>query len=164
MEIAYALLLLGSTVFLQGQYASARSFIEEALALLIEMGDRRGIAQGLHGLGVLTLLEDDHATARTLYEESLALCKKINYLWPMIPSCLEGLAIAVFAQGDPAWAARLWGRAESVRTAIGASSPAIVQTLSKQAMAAARFQLREDTFTAIWAEGRTMTLEQVLEI
>jgi hypothetical protein len=134
------------------------------LALLTEAGDRRGIALGLYGLGRLALSQGDPVTARTLYEESLALCKKINYLWPMIPSCLQGLAIAVFAQGDPAWAARLWGRAESVRTAIGVSTPAIVHTLSKPAMAAARLQLGEDTFTAIWAEGRTMTLEQVLEI
>jgi hypothetical protein len=133
------------------------------LALLTEAGDRLGIALGLYGLGRLALSQGNPVTARTLYEESLALCRKINYLW-LIAACLEGLAMVVFTQGDPAWAARFWGRAESVRTAIGVPTPAGTQTLSKPVMAAARLQLGEDTFTAMWAEGRTMTLEQVLEI
>jgi len=160
--IAHALLYSGLVLFFQGQYTSARSLIQESLALLTEAGDRRGIALGLCGLAGLTLFEGDHMTARTLYEESLALCRKINHLG-LISLCLEGLAMVVFTQGDSGWAARLWGKAESVRAAIGAPAPAIVQTLyKKQAMAAARLQLGEDTFTAMWAQGRTMTLEQVL--
>jgi tetratricopeptide (TPR) repeat protein len=159
--IAYALLFSGHVLFFQSQYTSARALIEESLARLTEAGDRRGIAIGLWGRAGLTLFEGDHVTARTLYEESLALCRKINYLW-FIPACLEGLAAVVFTQGDPAWAARLWGKAESIRAAIGAPAPPIIHTLSKPAMAAARLQLGEDTFTAMWAEGRTMTLEQVL--
>ena len=70
--------------------------------------------------------------------------------------------MVVLTQGDPAWAARLWGRAESIRATVGFPTPATVQTLYKPAMAAARLQLGEDTFTAMWAKGRTMTLEQVL--
>ena len=119
------------------------------------------MTMGLWGLGGLALFEGDHGKARTLYEESLVLCRKINFLW-IIPACLEGLAMVAFTQGDPAWAAKLWGRAESVRTAIGVPTPAGTQTLSKPVMAAARLQLGEDTFTAMWAKGRTMTLEQVL--
>ena len=160
---AYTLLFLGLTLFFQSQYTSARPLIKEGLALSVEAGDRHGIIWGLLDLGGLALSQDDHVTACTLYEESLALCRKTNNL-SLIPICLEGLATAVFAQGDPAWAARLWGRAESVRTASGVSTPAIVHTLYKQATAAARLQLGEDTFTAMWAKGRTMTLEQVLEI
>jgi predicted ATPase/class 3 adenylate cyclase/DNA-binding CsgD family transcriptional regulator len=159
--IAYALLISGLVLFFQGQYMSARSLVEESLTLLTEAGDRHGIAQGLWYLGALTLFEGDLMTARTLYEESLALCRKTNFLL-FIPACVEGLATAVFMQGEPAWAARLWGKAESMRAASGVPAGSNIQALSKPAMATARLQLGEETFTALWAQGRTMTLEQVL--
>ena len=161
MESAYTLLFLGCTVFFQGQYASARSLIEEALALQIEMGSRRGIALGLQGLGVLTLFQDDHVTARTLYEECLALCRKINYLW-LIPSSLEGLAMVAFTQGDPAWAARLWGAADALRDALGAPLPPVYHADYSRTVVAARTQLGEKAFAALWAEGHAMTPEQAL--
>jgi tetratricopeptide (TPR) repeat protein len=159
--IAYASLWLGVALFFQGRYPSARSFIEESLHLLMEAGDRRGIAQGLYALAGLTLLEGDPVEARTLYEESLALLRKINYP-SFIPACLEGLAMAILAQGDPAWAARLWGKAESTREAIGVPNSVLMHTLHKQAVAAARVQLGEETFATMWGKGRMMTLEQVL--
>jgi DNA-binding CsgD family transcriptional regulator/tetratricopeptide (TPR) repeat protein len=161
LGIAQALLFSGLVFFFQGQHTSARSLIQESLALHTEMGNRNGIAIGLWSLGGLTLFEGDPLTARTLYEESLALCRKTKHLG-LIALCLEGLAMGVCTQGDPAWAARLWGRAESIRAASGVLLPATVHRLYKPAIAAARLQLGEDTFTAMWAKGRTMTLEQVL--
>ena len=50
---------LSRFVSFQGQYTSARSLIEESLALHTEAGSRRGIAVGLCGLGGLTLFEGD---------------------------------------------------------------------------------------------------------
>ncbi len=68
----------------------------------------------------------------------------------------------VAAQGELAWAAWLWGAAESLRETTGAPLPPVERVPYERAVAAARVQFGEKTFAAVWAEGRTMTPEQAL--
>jgi hypothetical protein len=77
-------------------------------------------------------------------------------------SGLEGLASSVAAQGEPAWAARLWGTVEALREAIGAPLQPIERAGYDHAVTAARKSLGEETFALAWAMGRTMTVEQAL--
>ena len=49
-----------------------------------------------------------------------------------------------------------------MRDDLNAPLPMVFRTEYEQAIAAARTQLGEHTFAAAWAEGRTMTPEQVL--
>jgi DNA-binding NarL/FixJ family response regulator len=56
----------------------------------------------------------------------------------------------------------LWGAAEALREGTGAS-PALVDRASfERSVARARPQLGEQAFAVAWANGRGMTLEQVL--
>src|SRR5205085_11446503 len=66
------------------------------------------------------------------------------------------------AQGKGVWAARLWGAAEFLRERSGGSQLPIERVVYEPAVAAARAMLGEQAFAAAWAEGRTMTLKQVL--
>ena len=68
----------------------------------------------------------------------------------------------VAAQGEPAWAARLWGAAEALREAIGTPLPPVECADYEAAIIAARTSLGENAFTIAWAQGRTMTPEQAL--
>jgi predicted ATPase/class 3 adenylate cyclase len=102
-----ALGLLGQVFLLQGDAVKARSLLEESIVLSREIGDRN-IAWLLTVLGRVAAGEGDHAAARALYEESLTLAREIGYEALLAPY-LEGLADMVATQGDPAWAARLWG-------------------------------------------------------
>jgi DNA-binding NarL/FixJ family response regulator len=79
-----------------------------------------------------------------------------------IASCLEGLAGVVVAEGEPVWAARLWGAAETLRETVGAPIPPVERTDYERAVAVAHAKLGEQAFSAAWAEGRAMTLEQAL--
>jgi predicted ATPase/DNA-binding CsgD family transcriptional regulator/tRNA A-37 threonylcarbamoyl transferase component Bud32 len=156
--IAYALSLQGQSALLQGNVDKANSLLKESLRLNREIGDRRSIARSLLLLASMAVLQDDHATARGLYEESLVIAKELGHK-RFIASCLEGLANVTFAQDQPAKAARLWGAAESLREAIGAPNPLVDHA---RMVAAARTQLGEKIFAAMWAEGRMMTPEQAL--
>ncbi len=160
--MAVASLLLGWVALKQqGDIASARTRVEESLALYREMDHREGIAEALSLLGRVEAAWGDHTSARTLYKESLAIANDIGDK-ELIASGLEGLASEVASQGEPAWAARLWGTAEALREAIGAPLQPIDRADYNHAVAAARDQLGEEAFVSAWAEGRIMTAEQVL--
>src|SRR6266487_2946867 len=78
------------------------------------------------------------------------------------PFYLEGLAEVVAAQGEGVWAARLWGAAASLREELPSPQPSVFRAGYEQAVAAARRQLGQKVFAAAWAQGRSMTFEQVL--
>jgi DNA-binding NarL/FixJ family response regulator len=65
-------------------------------------------------------------------------------------------------QGKPVWAVRLWGAAEELRETTGVPLPAIWLPDYEHSVAAARAALGEQAFSAHWAAGRTLPLEQVL--
>lgn len=160
-SLADALVLLGYVAFFQGGYDAMRPSLEEGLALHREVGDQRGIALALYGLGWVALGQGNYVKARTLYEESLTIMRKLGHQW-FVALCLEGLAGVVAVQGKPAWAVRLCGVAETLRTSISAAMPPTAQVIYEQTMAAARAHLGEKAVAEILAEGRMMTIEQVL--
>jgi predicted ATPase/DNA-binding CsgD family transcriptional regulator len=158
--IASCCFFSGKLALNQGDIFTARPQLEESLALYREMGDRQRIAQSLCALAKVVAVQDDLTTARGLYEESLTIARvghKLN-----IASGLEGLASVVALQGEPTWAARLWGAAEALRDAMGAPMATVERPAYEQAVAAARLKLGEKVFAAAWAEGRTMSPEQAL--
>jgi len=159
--MAVSFLLLGWVALKQGDVVTARTRVEESMALYREMEHREGMAEALSMLGRVEATRDDHAFARTLYEESLTMAKEIRDK-ELIATGLEGLASVVAAQGDLTWAARLWGRAEVMREVIGAPLPPIERADYIHAVAAVREHLGEEALASTWAEGRTMTVEQVL--
>ncbi len=161
--LAYSLSVLGYITCLRNDYTAGQEWLEASMKLFMELGDRRGMIWGHAGLGWIFLRQGDFATARAQYEQGLTLLMKLDYTYrSFIALCLEGLAGAVAAQGNSAWAAQLWGAAEVQREIDGGPAvPPILQPIYEQLIAILRMQLNE-SFTILWAEGRVMTLEQVL--
>jgi ATP/maltotriose-dependent transcriptional regulator MalT len=157
---AYVLPTLAEITFFQGDTTTARLLLEKSCALWREVGNEAQIAWTLSMLAKVIAAQGDLAAAQTVYEESLNREKGVMYLDR--PPALEGLAAVVAAQGEPVWAARLWGAAEAQREAYSLPLRPVYRADSEQAVAAARTQLGEQSFAAAWAEGRSMTPEQVL--
>jgi hypothetical protein len=67
-------------------------------------------------------------------------------------------------QGQLAQAARLWGASERLRKALDAMVPPVMQLTYEQFRKHVQSQLGEEAFTALWDQGRTMSLDQVLAI
>jgi predicted ATPase/class 3 adenylate cyclase/DNA-binding CsgD family transcriptional regulator len=145
----------------QGDPATAHALVEQSLALWREMGDRWRVIWALAILGRIEAYRGDFAAARALHEESLAEASRFNDLW-LIAFCLEGLASVVAARGERAWAAHLWGVAESMRESSGIPISPVERVDYEPAVAAACNHLGEQAFAAAWAKGRSMTLKQVL--
>src|SRR5260370_40309333 len=96
----------------------AQALLEEGLALFRQVGYKRGLALALVTKGLVVFDRGEHAaaraTARALFEEGLTLCRESGNK-PFATFYLEGLERTVAAQGQPAWAAPLWGAAERLR-------------------------------------------------
>ncbi len=173
-HVAFALGDLGRVFLYQGDFVKARTYLEEDVAIASGLGDQRALSYALGFLGQLALYQGGWPTARSLMEESLAIHREtglyeegltiflaLQSKW-FIAASFEGLAAAVLAQGQPTWATRLWGAAEPLRTTLGTPLPPVERPAYERSVAAARTQLGEQAFAAAWAEGRTMTPEQVL--
>ncbi|HLZ56132.1 MAG TPA: protein kinase [Ktedonosporobacter sp.] len=154
-------LFVSGMIHLQSDVAKARSLLEESLVLFKELGDRQNVAQSLGSLAWILFVQDEYARARALLIESLALARAVGSKW-YIAACLTGLGAVVAAQGEWTWAARLLSAGQAHCEAIHGVLPPFVRSSQERAIVAARDQLGEEAFAAVWAEARTMTPEQVL--
>ena len=154
--------LSGKLALSQGDIATARRLLEKSLVINREIGNREHIADSLFYRARVEVQQGDNGAARVLYEESLAIAARGGDSKGLIPSCLEGLADVVAAQGEFTWAARLLGTAEELREALGTPLPPVGRPIYEQAVAAVRVQLGEKAFAEAMAEGRSMTAEQAL--
>jgi tetratricopeptide (TPR) repeat protein len=83
----------------QGDYPTARGFVEEALGAARQSNDRFGIARSLSMLGDLARSLGDDAAARPLYEEALAICRQLDRTYSAA-NILTNLAAAEFGEGN----------------------------------------------------------------
>jgi predicted ATPase len=99
---------LGGIAYWQSDFDMARSAYQEALAILRELGDTRGVAGQLYNLGFLEAIAGDYVASAQMYQESLDLYESVGD-----PLGAAGAAFAVaFApqlQGDATTATRMLG-------------------------------------------------------
>jgi predicted ATPase/DNA-binding CsgD family transcriptional regulator len=161
--MAFCFWLSGWAAFSQGDLVTAHNQLEQSLVLWQDIGDRWRAIWVLPILGRVKAHQGDFIAARAIQEESLESARGFHDHW-LCAFCLEGLASVVAAQGEDAWAAHLWGAAESLRENCGIPLTPVERVDDEPAVAAVRIHLGEQAFAIAWTRGRTMTLEQVLEI
>ena len=160
-EIIQVLTRQGELAFIQGEVSEARVLLEESVTLGNEIEDVVVVAETLCALGRVETHAGDYAKAHTLYKESLIIARRTHYNL-LVASCLEGLAEVASAQHEQAWATRLWGTAEFLRETMGTPLPPVWRPGYECAVANTRALLTEQNFARLLAEGRSMTLDDVL--
>jgi hypothetical protein len=168
--MAGSLNCLGDVARFQGDYAGARPYYEECLALSRAMGAKSFIAVSLHSLGHVALHQGDSRRAETLFAEGLALGRELGHQQEppgrspevYIAEFLAGLAGVAAVDGAPDRAARLFGAAEAPLRASGHRIDLVDQGEYERNLAAVRAQMDTEAFAAAWAEGQAMTLEQAI--
>jgi predicted ATPase/class 3 adenylate cyclase/Tfp pilus assembly protein PilF len=103
---------------LQGDYAAARAFDEEGLAIVRELGDKQEMTPFLDNLGIMARQQGDYASARSLYEESLALRRETGDKRGIAMS-LDNLGIVFREQGDDASGRALYEESLALRREVG---------------------------------------------
>jgi predicted ATPase/DNA-binding CsgD family transcriptional regulator len=170
MGVACSSYLLGRLALAQNDVTKARAFLEESLTIFESFGLQSNVAQVLSWLAGIALAHDEQPKARSLCERSLALFRQMDDK-ESIAHCLQEWGCMVARRGDAAWAAQLWGAAETLGGAKRSWRSFDLFTLFtalgehadyERMRAIVRAELGEQAFAAAWAEGRTMTAEQVI--
>ena len=154
---------MGDLALYQGDVAQAAALYQEALVMLRDHHDSKGIAWTQRNLGRVAHTQGEDLLAATLFTESLAAFRQLHEGGDPfgINACLDGLGGIAGAQGQPERAARLFGAAQAMR-GVGLQWPIGARVDYERDLAAVRAQLDEAPFVAAWAEGAAMTQEQAI--
>lgn len=113
-------------------------------------------------VGHATWLRGEHVAAQSHAVEALGLCRKLEDMHGILAS-LESLAAAALAQGRKERAARLLGAVEPRREVLVQHGEDWWRRPRERMGEAVRSASPGQEFAAAWAEGRVMTMEQVVE-
>lgn len=162
-HVAFALGGLGELAVRQKQYERAVHFLDESLTLHQQRGDKWTIGTSLGSLGWVALRQRDYQRMKNYLSQSLAIRTEVGDKGG-IAWCLEKLAEAKFEKEQLEDAARIFGHAESVRAPIGSAIDPADQPDYNRLISDLRSALGPDAFAALWTEGKTMRLEEVIEL
>jgi len=154
---------LGLVAFQQGDYSAANSYFERAALLFGERGDEWSLAMLLHDLGHVAHSRGDWHHAAALFGQSLRSWRRLGNTRGTV-MCLTGLAGVAAAADNALAAARLFGTAQAVGETMSIVLEPTDQVMYERNVALARKGLSEEAFAATWDEGRTMLLEEAVDV
>jgi tetratricopeptide (TPR) repeat protein len=162
--------LRGRFAFDLGDMTAAQSSLEESLAFYRNFREQHRAAHVLSYLARIALIQGHETEARALCEKSVALFRLADDTEGIV-YCLQGFGGTVARQGNPLWAARLWGAVEALRRVNNRSIPFLLPFERTQAeradyesmVSAVRAKLGEGAFAQAFTEGQTMTPEQAIK-
>jgi predicted ATPase/class 3 adenylate cyclase len=157
----YALNNLGLAARLRQDVPQAAALFADSLAVFRELGFAVGVAEVLSNVGGLARVQGQLEQARTAFVESLALARTAGPM-AVVADDLVGLAGVAGAQQQAARASRLFGTAQALREANRMPRWPVHETDHERDVAATRAALGEDAFTAAWAAGQVLPLEQAI--
>ncbi|MFN8472310.1 MAG: tetratricopeptide repeat protein [Anaerolineae bacterium] len=163
LAIARALNNRGMIYWDTSDFTAARTQLEASLALRREVGDRWGVANGLNNLGRVARDLGDYAGARRFFTESLTTNRELGDRGA-IAYLLEDFASLAALENQPERALRLAAAAEALRETVGAPLSEPEQKRLAQTLAPVQESLGAEISAARWADGRTLTFEQAIDM
>jgi tetratricopeptide (TPR) repeat protein len=145
----------------RGEYQASLAHLEESLTIWRELGVRYAIAWSLHKGTSVLLHQGDVKRAAAMGHEGLALRREVGDKRG-IAECMESLAGVAAAEQEPERAVRLLGAAMALREAIGSPIPPVERAEHERLVTTTRGTLGEEAFTAAWAQGWAMSLEDAV--
>jgi predicted ATPase/class 3 adenylate cyclase len=148
--------VLGNLAYLEivsGEYQAARRRLNEAISMLRELDDARGLTVCLCNLGLSLLLDGMTAHAQITLDEMLCLSRRTGDL-EMVAYGQLGLALLASRMGDCEGAAELHGAADAIHETLGTRVQEFEAQVRDADIAALRVKLGETSFEASYRLGR----------
>jgi predicted ATPase/class 3 adenylate cyclase len=148
----------------RGELAAARSDLEESVMIARRAGDARWIATSLADLGYVALEERRVDDAAQCLREALAVFRTGGYVNEDLVEAVDGVAAVAIARDNPHLAVVLLAALARIRAELSMIilSP-VTERIRARTLEQARSQLGDAAFTAAWAEGEALSLEEAAE-
>jgi predicted ATPase/DNA-binding XRE family transcriptional regulator len=146
---------------LRGDYAQARSVLEEIVTRAEEKGNRFEYLWARVRLGYVTLREGNLKEARRFFTESARDFQKDENPSGIVFS-LEGMAGLYVEMKKYEDAARLIGWADAMRTALNDARPPLEQADVDKIITACLVKIGEIAFADAYDRGKTITIEEAV--
>lgn len=154
---------LGGLFLYRQEYARALTVLDGSLVIWREMEDKRMIGRTLSFLGAVACAEADNPRAKSLHVDALVYLRPLGDKWSLAQT-FESLAPVLYKLGDSEKAVHLLGATEMLRET--AHLPLLPTERAKYEadVAAIKKEWDVETFDKLWMEGRSLTLEQAIEL
>jgi DNA-binding NarL/FixJ family response regulator len=149
----------GQIALNSGHLRRARFLLLEALQDLQQMGDQEGLIGEYTLLTQLAAREQDYPAARAFAERCIQTARSLKAQEAII-ACLESLAAIVASQER----AQLWGASEHFSQSVHVEIAQPMLDNRAPLVATVRESLSEQSFVALWEQGRAMQPEEALAL
>jgi len=153
---------MGMGESLQGNYREATQFFEDGLKIFKRLRNKNFQTALTSELGHIARHTGDINQARQIYTKTLTNWQDLGNR-AAIAHQLECFGFLALADEEPQRAIRLFGSAEALRERINSSMTDYEQAEYSQAITQLRSMSTQAEFIFLWAEGRSMTLEQAIQ-
>ncbi|HET7483051.1 MAG TPA: tetratricopeptide repeat protein, partial [Actinomycetota bacterium] len=154
---------LGVLASYEEDWERAGRLYEQSLEYFRGRDDMQGIARGLMNLGEVRVMQEDYDGAEILLRQSFVLFRELRSDWDIV-YVLESMAHVRNGRGRGIDAARLLGAAEELREVLGAPRPPNEQEPYERHVQRARESVDPEDFEKAWAEGRSLTVEEAVDL
>jgi predicted ATPase/transcriptional regulator with XRE-family HTH domain len=152
---------LAQVEFHQGNVERSIDLFDECIALDHQTGNAAHLGTAMTDLGLIMRERGDDERADELFTEALRIHHEIGHA-RMVASTIEGMATLAARRRHPERAARLLGAVEALRETIAYPRDDSDRWHCTHYVTLAREQTDDATFSAAWADGRTMPMERAI--
>ncbi|MDH5643608.1 MAG: adenylate/guanylate cyclase domain-containing protein, partial [Gemmatimonadota bacterium] len=157
------LLGMGMAAKYMGRYDEVRTRFAILEPLFIEIGDKHRLNIIYSEFAHIERFEGHHDKANQMYRETIVEWQRLGHR-AAVANQLECLAFIAKVREQPEHAAKLFGAAEILREKINIQMSQFEQVEYDQQVKELRAGMNESEFASAWAEGRSMTMEQAIQL
>lgn len=162
-QLSFLNMGMGVGARMQGQYNFALRQFEDALKIFKSIGYKRLTALAASEIAHTQRAIGNYAEAKQTYRETIKVFQDYGNR-PSVAHQLECFAMIAVVEEEPQRAAKLFGAAEAIREITGHKRTDEEEAEETHFMRRLRAMLTEAEFNALWAEGKSMTMEQAIEL
>jgi len=154
---------LGISARYQGRFELAQRFFEDGHKVFKQMGHKGMTAMSTSEIAHTQRVMGNTTEAKKTYQETIKVLQDHGNR-PAVAHQLECFAMIAVAEEEPQRAAKLFGAADAIRGLPGHTRTDEEEVEEAQFISRLRSMLMEAEFNALWAEGRSMGMEQAIQL
>jgi tetratricopeptide (TPR) repeat protein len=146
-----------------GQFETAKKHFETGLKMFEYVGHKGFVTVMNAEIAHTERAMGNYSNAKNTYKETIKVFQDLGNR-PAVAHQLECFAMIAIVEEEPQRAAKLFAAADALRELTGHKRTDEEETEEAKFMSRLRAMLPAGEFNALWAEGRSMTLEQAIQL